>query len=155
MIGYVAPCTQGLHVARAGAGVHRRHQLKARRKAQLLASAGNMDAARLQRLAQHLQHLAIKLRQFVQKQHAVMRLADLARPGLAAAANQCGGRCTMVGRPKRPARPGQQRAAFADGLDRRDFQRFLLLQRRQNTGQAAGQQRFAGAGRAKKQQVML
>ena len=113
-----------------------------------------MDAARLQRLAQHLQYLAIKLRQFVQKEHAVMRLADLARPGLAAAANQCGGRCTMVGRPKRPTRPGQQWRAFADGLNGRDFQRFLLPQGRQDAGQAARQQRFAGAGRAEQQQVV-
>lgn len=49
------------HIA-ARAGVHCRHQLKARRETHPVAGAGNHDMPGLQRLTQHLQDLAIKLR---------------------------------------------------------------------------------------------
>ena len=48
--------------------------------------AGNHHVAGLDRLAQGLEHRAGKFRQFVEKQHAVMREADLARLGATAAA---------------------------------------------------------------------
>jgi hypothetical protein len=44
----------------------------------------------LQRLAQHLQHLALELGQLVQEQHPVMRQAHLSRPGNGAAADEAG-----------------------------------------------------------------
>ena len=54
-----------------------------------------------------------------------------------------------------PLRPGIQRGMAGDGVNGRDLQRFFFIQGRQQAGQAAGQQGFAGAGRAGKQQVVL
>ena len=45
-----------------------------------MARAGDGDPAVLQRLAQHLQHVARELRQLVEEQHAVVRQRHLARP---------------------------------------------------------------------------
>lgn len=63
----------------AGAGVHRRHQLEARGEAHSVTGAGNHDVPRLQWLAQDLQHLAIKLREFIQEQHSMMGQGDFPR----------------------------------------------------------------------------
>jgi len=57
----------------AGAGVHRRHQLETGREIGLAAGAGDVDAAGFQRLAQGFEHTAVELRQFVEKQNAVVR----------------------------------------------------------------------------------
>ena len=54
-----------------------------------------------------------------------------------------------MGRAKRPAvaqRPARQFAG--DGLDHRDVEQLARPQRRQDGGQALGQHRLAGAGRA-------
>lgn len=45
-----------------------------------VAGPGNDDLPRLQGFAQHLQHLAIKFRQFIEEQHTVMGECDF--PGL-------------------------------------------------------------------------
>ncbi|MNO76342.1 hypothetical protein D3C76_674140 [compost metagenome] len=50
--------------------------------------------------------------------------------------------------------PAVQRRFPADRLDCRHFQRFVLVQRWQQPGQAAGEQGFAGAGRPGEQQVV-
>ena len=67
----------------AGARVHRRDQLEARRERRLARGTRNGDAAVLQRLAQRLQCGARKLRQFVEEQHAAVRPAR-SRPAAAA-----------------------------------------------------------------------
>jgi hypothetical protein len=55
-----------------GAGVHGGHHLKPRRKLRALRGARDGDVPGLQRLAQGFQRGTGKLRQFVQKQHAVV-----------------------------------------------------------------------------------
>jgi len=57
----------------AAAGVHGGDQLKARRKIDGAAGAGERDVAGFERLTQGLQYGPRELGQFVQKQHAVMR----------------------------------------------------------------------------------
>ena len=69
----------------------------------------------LQRLAQHLQHVARELGQLVEKQHAVVRQADFARPRHAgAAADQAGVGDGVVRRAERPlvqqSRAGRQQS---------------------------------------------
>jgi hypothetical protein len=64
----------------AGAGVHRRHQLEARRELRLPRGAGDGDAPGLQRLAQRLQRRRGNSGSLVQEEHAAMRQRDLARP---------------------------------------------------------------------------
>lgn len=68
----------GVAQVTAGAGVHGRHQLEARREAHPVLGPGHHDLAGLQRFAQHLQHSPFELGQFVEKQHAMVRQGDLA-----------------------------------------------------------------------------
>ena len=72
----------------AGTGIHRGDELEVSGKRALPRGARDMDHGGLERLAQHLEHAAIPLRQFVEKQHTVMRERDLARPRIAAAADE-------------------------------------------------------------------
>ena len=63
--------------------------------------AADRDFAILQRLAQHLQCVAGKLRQLIQKQHTVVGQADLAGAGHCAAARNGCGADTVVGAAER------------------------------------------------------
>lgn len=62
----------------AGAGVHGRHQLEARREAHPVVGSGDDDLATFQGLSEDLQHLAVELRQLVEEQHTLVRQGDLA-----------------------------------------------------------------------------
>ena len=72
----------------AGARVHGRDQLEAGRKARRAHGPRDQHPAGFQRLAQRFQRAPVEFGQFIQKQHAVMRQADLSRPGMGAAAHQ-------------------------------------------------------------------
>ena len=91
-------------------------------------------AALLERLAQHLEHVPAELRHFVEKQHAVMREADLARPRLLAAADERDVRDRVMRRAERPlgdqAVPGGEQAG--DRVDGRDLERLVEDERRQD-----------------------
>lgn len=63
----------GVPQVAAWARIHRCHQLKLRGEFRLARRARNADAPRFERLAQHLEHLAVEFRQLVEKQHAVHR----------------------------------------------------------------------------------
>lgn len=82
-----ATATAGIAKVAARAGVHRRYQLETCRKAHPVAGAGDHDMAAFQRFAQDLEYLAVELRQFIEKQYALMRKGNLARLWAAAACN--------------------------------------------------------------------
>ena len=118
--------------------------------------AADYDLAILQRLAQHLQCVAGKLRQLIEKEHAVVGQAHLAGAGNGPAAHDGGG-ADAVMRAAEGALFYQPRAAAqkpGHRVDGAGFQRFLVGQRRQNPRQALGQHGFAGARRADKQQIV-
>ena len=122
-----AAAAVGVAEITAGAGIHRRDQLEARREIRLARGARDGDAPGLERLAQHLEHAALELRQLVQEQHAVVRERNLARPRIAAAAHQRhagGGVMRRAERAPLPARTSKP--AAADRLDRRGLERLLL-----------------------------
>lgn len=131
-----------------------RHQLEARGEAHPAVGSGDDDLAAFQRLAQHFQDLAVELRQFVEEQHALVRQGDLARLRAAAAADQRRCRGGVVWLAERPLRPVAERDVAGHRMDRRDLQRLVLAERRQQAGQAAGQERLAGARRAAEQEVV-
>jgi hypothetical protein len=60
----------------------------------------------------------------------------------------------VMGVPEWALRPAVERRVAADRTNRRHFQGFALVQRRQQAGQAAGEQGLAGAWRAGEQQVV-
>lgn len=62
----------------AGAGIHGRDELKARGKFAALGGSGDGDLAGLQRLAQRLQRTARELGKFIEEEHAVVGLRNLA-----------------------------------------------------------------------------
>ena len=135
----------------ARAGVHRRDELEARGKIRLARGARDGDAARFERLAQHLEHVAAEFRQLVEEEHAVVRERDLARARRRAAAHErhAGGgvvrraeraHAEALRRETRPARgfaPPRPRALPPRVIGGRI------------PGDARGEHRLAGAGRAR------
>ena len=110
----------------AGARIHRRDELELRRESALPRRARDVDDARLERLAQHLQHAPIPFRQLVQKQHAVMRERDLAGPRIAAAADQRDGARRVMRRAIRAHAPGRRTRSARRAKRSRRLQRFVL-----------------------------
>lgn len=131
-----------------------RHQLEARRETYPAVGPGNDDLAAFQRLAQDLQDLALELRQFVEEQHALVRQGDLARLRAAAAADQGRRGGGVVRLAERSLRPVPEGDVAGHRMDRCDLQGLVLVERRQQAGQAAGQEGLAGARRAAEQQVV-
>ena len=87
----------------AAARVHRRDQLDPRREGHVGVGAGDADAPGLERLAERIEHRALKFRQLIEEQHAKMREADLAGADAQAAADQRRHRGAVMRRAKRPA----------------------------------------------------
>ncbi len=140
----------------AAAGIHRRDKLKARGIDDAVIGAGDGDFAGLERLAQAVEHLRLKFRQFVEEQHALMGERNLARPGM-----------RRRRRPAPPSRPNDgARETAADRSARRPpdcpATEWIIdtssnsrgVQRRQDRRQPLRQHRFAGARRPAHQQIM-
>ena len=139
----------------AAAGVHRRHQLKARRIAHMGVGARHHRFAGLDRLAQTVQHAALEFRQLVQEQHAQMRQRDFARLHFQPAADQRRHRGGMMRIAERPLAADGAVGQFArQRTHHGNLQRLARIQRRQQAGQALRQHRLARAGRADHQKIM-
>jgi len=110
--------------------------------------------AGFERFAQRLEYAPLELRQLVEEQHAVVGERDLARAWIRAAADQRGGRGRMVRRLIGTPLPVLDAEAAVQGMDGCGLQRFLVLHRRQQAGEARGEHRLAGAGRAGHQQAV-
>ena len=140
----------------ARAGIHGRGQHEARGKSQRHGGAGDADRAILQRLAHDFEHVAGEFREFVQKEHAVVRERDFAGPRNHAAADQPGIGNGVVRRAKGTdadqARSRIEHSGHA--VDLRGLERFLERERRQDGRNALGQHGLAGAGRADHQNVV-
>ena len=142
----------GITEIAAGTGIHRRHQLKARRVSDLVPRPGQCDLSGFQRFAQHLQAVAAELGEFIQEQHASVGERDLSGTRLAATTGQ---RCCTGAVMRRAERPLEQRLrrhpAIVYIAQRQPGESFCRLRRRQNTGQAARHERLARPGRPLKQ----
>lgn len=119
--------------------------------------AGDGDASVFERLAQYLQRAAFKLRQFVEEEDAVVGDADFAGGGIGAAAEQAGigdgvMRRTKGARGDEGVFRVEQEAANA--VDLGGLNGFIEGHRRDDGGDALGQHRFAGAGRADHEEVV-
>jgi hypothetical protein len=105
LVGRVAAGACGVTQEPARAGVHGRDQLEAGGKLALHGRAGDADVAAFQRFAQGFEGGPGKLRQLVEKQHAVVRQRDLARARRRAAADQGHRAGAVVGRAGRTLAP--------------------------------------------------
>src|SRR2546425_4129070 len=86
----------------AWAGVHGRGEHEARGKRHADGRAGDGHVTVFERLAQHFEHVALKFRQFVEKEHAIVPERDLAWARHRAAAYQTGVADRMVRRTEGP-----------------------------------------------------
>jgi hypothetical protein len=145
----------GLVGTPAAARIHGSDQHEARGIGHAVVGARDRDLAALERLAQRIERLRRKLRQFVEEEHAVMRERDLARPRAQPAADQRRHAGGMVRGAERPA--VGKRAPFDLAGHRRDhgdFEQLLRHERRQDGGEPRRQHRLARAGRADHEEVM-
>ena len=131
----------------AGAGVHGGHQLKTRRKLCPPCGPRDGDGAGLQRLAQRLEGGAGELGQLVQKQHAMVRQRNLARPGRRAAAHQRDRAGRMVRAAGGALAPALHIKTPAQAADGGTLQRLIGAQGGQQSGKALRQHGLARAGR--------
>lgn len=111
--------------------------------------------AGLERLAQGIERLSLKFGQFVEEQHAEVCHGNFAGAHAQPAAGEGRDGSRMVWR---AIGAGTADAAVlqraGDRGDHRDFQRLGGCQVRQNTGQARGEQRLAGAWRSDHQEIV-
>ncbi len=117
--------------------------------------AGDQGAAGLDGLPKRLQRRALEFRELIEKEHAVVREADLSGLGAKPAADQRGQRGGVM----RVAEwaPARQLAVVqepGDRMNHADFQRLGRGQRRQQARQALRQHRLARSRRADHQQVV-
>ena len=137
LVGRAAALARVMAEVAAGARVHRGDELEARGKVGLARRARDGDAARLERLAQHFEHVAAELRQLVEEEHAVVRERDLAGTRRRAAAHERDGGSGVVRRAKGPhAEALGMKDAAREALHRRRLERFLLGHRGQDAGNA-------------------
>ena len=118
--------------------------------------ARNADAALLEGLLERLQRPTGEFRQFVEKEDAVVRQADLAGARDRAAADEGHMRDGVMRRQKRPVaeQPATGGHQAGDRVDGRRFQGFVERRRGQDARQALGHHRLPGAGRPDEQIVM-
>jgi len=138
----------------AAARVHRCDELDPRGEADMRIGPRDIDFARLQRLPQAVENRALEFGQFVEKQHAQMREADLSGPHFEPAAGQRRHARRMVRRTERPRAadaPAFEQAG--DRLDHAHLQRLRRGKRREDARQARGEQALARTRRAAHQQV--
>jgi hypothetical protein len=100
--------------------------------------------------------VAAELRHLVEEQHALMREADLARPGDRPATHQRHLADRMMRRPERPrgeqSRTGRDQARHR--MHGRHLHRFVLGERRKNAGQPPRHHGLSGAGRTDQERVV-
>ena len=152
-----AAAARRMPIPAALAGVHGAHEHEAARIRHGAGRARDGDAAVLERLAHRLEHGGRKLRQLVEKEHAIVRQTHLARLQRAAAAGHGDVRHRVVRRAKRPGTHDGviRRREAEDGIDLRGLDHFGAVHRGQNGRQALGEHGLARARRADEQDVAL
>ena len=100
--------------------------------------------------------MPVKFRQFVQKQHAIVRQADFSGPGYRPAADQTGIRNCMVRSPERTRRNQSclVRKQAGNRVDLGGFNRLVETHRRQNSRKPARQHGLTGTRRPDQHDVV-
>ncbi len=88
----------------ARTGVHGSDEHERSREGRGARRTSDADETFFERLPQHFERVPAEFRHLVEQQHAVVREADLPRPGKGPAANQGHVGHRMVRRPERPRR---------------------------------------------------
>ena len=143
-------------MSNARARVHGRDEHERARQRDPAGAAGDADLAVFQRLAEHLQGGALELRQFVEKEHAVVRERDFTGARDRAAAEQRDVRDRVMRRAKRagiPAHVRRQRPPRR-GVDAQDLELLLERRRRHDGRDAFRDHGFSGARRTDHQQIV-
>src|SRR6266478_5869710 len=140
----------------ARARIHRRRQHEPRWKRHRNSRARNGHCPVLQRLPHHFQHIPLKFRQLIQKEHAIVTQRNFPRPRHRASANQPGIADGVVRRSVRP-RPHQPAAVFQDArhaMNPRRLDGLFERHRRQDRRDALRQHGLPRPRRPDKQNVV-
>jgi len=140
--------------APAGAGVHRRDELKASRQADPAAHPRHGDLPVFEGLAQRLEDVALELGQLVQEEHAIVGEADFSGPRDRAASDDGGIACGVMGAAEGPLGEKRIEARAARGVDGRRLERLLGSERGKDARKPPGEHRLAGARRPGEEQVV-
>ncbi len=155
LVGRTAAGPGGMPQIAAGTGIHRRDELKPRRKLGLPRRAGNMNTPGLQWFAQALQHGAVKFGEFVEEKNILRGQTDFAGPdGSRAAAHQRHRRRGVVRAAHKTAPPLRRIEASHQTEHRRALQRLRAGQGRQQAGKTLRQHGLAAARRPHHQHMM-
>ena len=146
----------GVAVVAALAGIHGGYQLEPAGVGGAASGAADRDLAVFQRLAEHFEALAGKLRQLVQKQDAAVGQTAFAGAEVRSAASQRSGTGRVMRAAEGPM--GDEPAPFGqlpgDGVDLGRLHSLFTAERRQDAGQTPGQHGFASAGCADQKHVV-
>ena len=75
----------------ARAGIHRGNKLELRGKFRLPGGTRHADLPRLERFAQHFEHVPVEFGKLVEEEHAMHGHRNLARTRIATSADECHG----------------------------------------------------------------
>ena len=130
--------------------VHRRDEHDRARQGDFPRAARDGDAAVLHRLAHHLERRALEFREFVEKQHAVVRQTDLPRPWDRAAAEQADVADRVVRRAKWTGEKGDFAVECPPGrgMDGQDLEKLVERRRRHDRRDTLGDHRLTRARRS-------
>ena len=146
----------GGSVVAAGAGVGRGDQLKARREFAAVASARDPNHPLFQHFAKRLEAAPVELREFIEKQHALVGEGHFARLNRMATTEEARGACAVVRCAK--GRMGEVAGAGRE-LSRRiqnakGFDLGLFFEGGQQPSEAPRKERLAGARRTHEEKAM-
>lgn len=128
----------------AGAGIARCNQQDAGWEAGAFLGALNADFVFFERLAQALESGARELGEFVEEEHTPMCAREFTRPKRTPAAEECLGRGRVV-RCAEGCLRGKSRNRTVQGLEAGELECLLLVERRKQARDFAGEQALSGA----------
>src|ERR1700739_2969968 len=139
-----------------GAGIHGGREHEARRKAERHGGAGDGDVVVFERLAHDFEHVARKLRQFVEEEKSVVGQGNFAGTRDDAATNEAGVGDGVMGRAERTLRdePGGGMEDSSNGVDLGCLKRLFKRKGSKDGGQALGEHGLAGARRPDHEDVV-
>ena len=136
--------------------IHGRNQHESRGKRRRSRGPRHRDTSFLNRLPQRFEHASLEFCELIEKQHAVVREAYLARPRHFAAANHGWLGDRVMRSAKRPLcdQRGPDRKRAGDGVHGCALERLVEVERRKNSGKTPRHHRLATARGADEQNVV-
>ncbi len=134
--------------------IHRTQHLKMGRVIDMARAARDRDTSAFQRLAHHLEHAPVEFGELIEEQDSAVGERDLSRHRIVATAHQRGRAGRVMRRAEHPRGPALRGELPDQAEHGRRFECLVGAHRRQQSGEALGQHRLAGAGRTDHQHAV-